>query len=238
MMVGIFAEGRGDLAVITNILKGSINIDRSDIRYELPEFDKDQTDLSMMAEGQFSSWTVVKTVCQERYKIDNFFNTPIEQELFIVLHLDTAERHLEEYNVLEPVKNPALDSKEYCNQLRNNIIDKVNEWLENLYPGEIAYAIAIEETDAWVLTIYDKGNIDTSAYQDPKKRLNDELNRVLSQKEKNILRAKVFDKYDQLSSDFRKKRKLSICMSKNESLKLFCESLEAFRTIVEIPEST
>jgi len=230
MIAGIFAEGRGDLAVITNILKGSINIDRSDIRYELPEFEKDQTDLSVMNEEQFSSWTVVKNVCLERNKIDNFFDSPIDQESFIVLHLDTAERHLNDYNVTEPIKTN-LKTKEYCSQLRANVINKINEWLENSYRDKIAYAVTIEETDAWVLTIYDNGHTDTSAYQNPKKRLNDELNRALAQKEKNILRAKAFDKYDQLSSDFKKKRKLSICMSKNASLKLFCESVEAFRPL-------
>ena len=66
MIVGIFAEGRGDLAVISNILKGALNIDRADVRYELPEFELDQTDLSVMPEQQNSSWTVVKKVCQER----------------------------------------------------------------------------------------------------------------------------------------------------------------------------
>jgi hypothetical protein len=230
MMVGIFAEGRGDLAVITNILKGSLNVDRADIRFEVPEYDKDQTDLSVMPEEQYSSWTVVKKVCREREKIDTFFDNPIEQEGFIVLHLDTAERHREDYNVTEPAKSSGLEIKQYCNQLRTNIINKANEWLENSYSGKIAYAVAIEETDAWVLTIYDNGNTDTSTHQRPKERLNNELNRTLTSKQKAVLRAKTFEKYDQLSSDFRKKRKLAICMEKNESLKLFCESLGAFRS--------
>jgi len=233
MIVGIFAEGRGDLAVITNILKGSLNIDRSDIRYELPEYEKDQTDLSVMPEEQHSSWTVVKKVCLERDKIHKFFENPIEQESFIVLHLDTAERHREDFNVLHPVKKAASDSKEYCYLLRNNIIDKMNGWHANSYQGKIAYAIAIEEMDAWVLTIYQNGNADTSAHQRPKEKLNTELNRVLRENQKSILKAKTFEKYDWLSSDFRKKRKFSVCMTKNESLKLFCESLEAFRPIAE-----
>ncbi len=229
MIVGLFAEGRGDLAVITNILKGTLNIDRADIRYELPEYEKDQTDLSVMANEQQSSWTVVKTVCQERQKIDRFFDNPIEQKAFAVIHLDTAERHLEGYGVMQPAKNAGLDIKEYCRQLRTNVVNKINEWLENSHQDKIAYAIAIEETDAWVLTIYDNGKADTSSYQDPKKRLGDELNRILKPKEKNILRAKTFEKYDWLSHDFRKKKNLLFYSTKNESLKLFCESLEVFK---------
>lgn len=232
-MVGIFAEGRGDLAVITNILKGSLNIDRADIRYELPKYDRDQTDLSVMPEEQYSSWTVVKKVCQEREKIDRFFDNPIEQGAFIVVHLDTAERHREDYNVTGPTKNSGLELKQYCNLLRMSVINKVDEWLENSYPNKIAYAIAIEETDAWVLTIYDKGNKDTSTHQNPKELLNKELNRALTDKQKTLLRTKTFEKYNQLSSDFRKKRKLAVYMEKNESLKLFCGSLEAFGSSVD-----
>jgi len=229
MIVGLFAEGRSDLAVITNILKGWLNIDRADIKPTLPEYDYDQTDLSVMPEEQHGSWTAVKKECQERQKINVFFDSPIEQESFIVLHLDTAERHLKDYNVLEPVKNGGINNEEYCNQLRGNVINKLNEWLENSHQDKIAYAIAIEETDAWVLTIYDNGKADTSSYQDPKKRLGDELNRILKPKEKNILRAKTFEKYDWLSHDFRKKKNLLFYSTKNESLKLFCESLEVFK---------
>ena len=233
MIVGIFAEGRGDLAVITNILKGFLEIDRSDLRYELPEYELDQTDLHTMSIGEHSSWTVVKKVCEERQRIDKFFDNPVEQRSFIVLHLDTAERQRDDYNVKEPTKSSGLDAKDYCSQVRINIIDRVNEWLENSHRDKIAYAIAIEETDAWVLTIYDNGNADTSGYQRPKEKLNGELEKRLKEKEKNILRTKAFDKYDWLSSDFKKKRKLSICLSKNESLRLFCESLEPFRPTTE-----
>lgn len=225
-MVGIFAEGRGDLAVITNILKGTLQIDRSDIRYALPEFEKDQTDLSVMPTEQQSSWTVVKSVCEERHKIDEFFNSPIEEERFIVIHLDTAERHLKGYDVIEPKKSGDLNIKDYCGQLRTNVVNKIDEWLKNEYKGQIAYAVAIEETDAWVLTLYDKSNSDTATYNNPKERLKIQL---LKQKDKHILGAKAFTKYDSLSSDFRKTKKLLLCTEKNESLKLFCESLEAFR---------
>jgi len=231
MIVGIYAEGRADLAVITNILKGALNIDRSDLRYELPEFHLDQTDLHTMPTEQYSSWTVVKKVCEERVLIDTFFANPIIQESFIVIQIDTAERHLADYNVTEPVKNKEINAEEYCGGLRNNLIGKINEWLENSYQDNIAYAVAIEEIDAWVLTIYDSKAADTSDYQNPKDKLSSELNRVLSNNTRRDLNnKKAFEKYEVLSQDFRKKKKLAICMTKNESLKLFCESLKAFKS--------
>lgn len=231
MIVGIYAEGRADLAVITNILKGALNIDRSDLRYELPEFHLDQTDLHTMPAEQHSSWTVVKTVCQERILIDEFFANPIIQELFIVIQIDTAERHLADYNLTEPVKSKDIGAEEYCNELRVNVIGKINEWLENAYQENIAYAIAIEEIDAWVLTIYDSKTADTSLYQNPKEKLSNEINRTFSDKAKKALNSmKTFERYETLSQDFRKKKKLAVCTTKNESLKLFCESLEAFKS--------
>lgn len=48
MTVGIIAEGRGDHAVLTNILKGEIHLDGSEIQYMLPDFYFDQTDLHTM----------------------------------------------------------------------------------------------------------------------------------------------------------------------------------------------
>lgn len=227
MIVGIYAEGRGDLAVITNILKGALGIDRSDMSYRVPEFELDQTDLSTMPVEQHSSWTVVKKVCEEKTLIDTFFDSPIEQVSFVVIQIDTAERHLEDYGVTEPVKTRDIDLKEYCSQLRSKVVDKINSWHDDLDGDKVTYAIAIEEIDAWVLTIYDKGNKDTSIYSNPKKALNDQLNIILSKKEKGVLSAKAFDKYDWLSSPFKKKKILKACMDKNESLKLFCKSLTA-----------
>lgn len=230
MIVGIYAEGRADLAVITNILKGALNIDRSDLRYELPEYNEDETDLHTMRVEQHSSWTVVKKICEDRVLINTFFENPVIQDSFIVIQIDTAERHLADYNVTEPVKNKETDAKEYCSELRVNVIAKISEWLENARQEKIAYAVAVEEIDAWVLTIYDNSKNDTSAYPDPKAKLQFELNKQLSDKEKKtILKADSFNKYGFLSASFRKRKKLAVCMAKNESLKLFCESLEAFK---------
>ena len=45
MRVGIIAEGRADLAVILNILKGRLGVDRSQVQPLRPEYDQDETDL-------------------------------------------------------------------------------------------------------------------------------------------------------------------------------------------------
>lgn len=164
MRVGIIAEGRSDAAVITNILKGKLGIDRSDIQYLAPELEFDQTDLEQqMRLEQFSNWEIVKQKCCEQTVFSGFLDS-VDDNRFIVIHLDTAERLLKGYDVTEPKKEK---HDQYSNRLRENVVSKINEWLNNNYSERLAYAIAIEETDAWVLTIFSKDK-DTSVHHNPK----------------------------------------------------------------------
>jgi hypothetical protein len=223
MKVGIVAEGRGDLAVITNIIKGELNIDSSDITYLLPEYEYDQTDLAVMNKGNFSNWTLVKHKCQNRDDLEEFLN--INENSFLVIHIDTAERGNTGYDVNEPKDRNADD---YCKCLRTNVILKINEWLESNFSNKIAYAISIEEIEAWVMTIYNENN--TSKSTDPKTKLNQLLNKKLSKKDKSILSEKnEFKKMKILSSGFSNKKKLNQVKDNNKSLSLFCESLEFFK---------
>jgi len=61
-------------------------------------------------------------------------------------------------------------NKESVAELRNKIVEKLKEWLGEDIRDNIFYAIAIEQIDAWVLTIY--SNIKETAYKrDPKNEL-------------------------------------------------------------------
>jgi hypothetical protein len=44
MRIGVIAEGRGDLAVLTNIFKGQLGLDSEDIQYLRPEYSLDETE--------------------------------------------------------------------------------------------------------------------------------------------------------------------------------------------------
>lgn len=223
MRVAIYAEGRSDLAVLTNILKGYLNIDQSDIQYELPEYYLDQTDLAEMKVEEFSNWTIVKDHCVNSEKIDIFFNT-FDDDRFAIVQIDTAERNLPGFDVKLPSKH-GISVDKYCIELRANVIAKINEWLGNFaFEEKIKYAIAIEEIEAWVLTIYVKGN--TAKFNNPKKKLYEELNRQLNKRELiKLSHKKSFDKYFDLTRKFRKRKDLVKYSSGNESLFLFLDSL-------------
>lgn len=86
----------------------------------------------------------------------------------------------------------------------------------------------MEQTDAWILALDSKK--DTSTYRDPKKRLQQELNRPnrMSDKErKSFFQLNAYKRYDKLSQGFRKRSTLRTCARRNPSLRLFLEALAA-----------
>ncbi len=167
MRIGVICEGHTDRAVIRNILKGLKDIDSSQIVPLRPVYSVDETDLAQMAVDNYSNWSLVKTECENQNKIDHFLS--MEGHDFVIIHIDADCS--DEYGVPKPVKNA-----NYSEKMRDAIIVKINEWLGNSFQGQILYAVAIEETEAWVLTIYDKRDSTQSA--DPKAKLKYTLSKM------------------------------------------------------------
>ena len=224
MKAGIIAEGRGDHGVITNILKGVLGIDRSEIQYLVPELDYDETDMAVMRPEQFSSWTVVREKCLSKCEIEKFLETPIDDKRFLVIHLDTAERFETHYDVLSP---PKIENGDYVASVRQAVKEKIQEWLDSSHIDRIAFAIAVEETDAWVLTIYEDMQ-ETGHRTNPKEKMRRTVNRILNDKQRRSLsHMKAFQEYSFLSEGFRKMKNLKVFRLRNKSLDLFCEDLES-----------
>jgi len=221
MKIGIIAEGPGDVAVLANILRGKLGIDGKDILPIRPELSADETDLHERREETFSNWALVKRECVERAKIEAFL-TPFEGERLVVIHVDTAEAGLAGYDV----ERPRPGDGAYADELRRRVVEAINRWLDGHFIAEVRHAVAVEETDAWVLTLF--SNKDTASHPDPKKALHRALNKpnVLSDKERRrIFQLRAFAFYDELSRPFRKARELERCAGRNRSLQLFVDSL-------------
>ena len=225
MYIGIIAEGKSDLSVIKNILKGKLNIDSSDLQYLQPDMEYDETDLYNMQSKNFSNWELVKNTCIEKKRLSDFFS--IEENRYIIIQIDTAEAEEKNYEVMRPVKH---NNPNYSAELRKNVVSKINEWLDNQFQGQIFYAIAIEEIEAWVMTIYSNMKTDTARYSDPKIELNKILNRKMSKKEKKLLSiGNELIKFDKLSKKFKNRKNLNTYMRLNKSLEIFCKSLEELK---------
>lgn len=224
MKAGIIAEGKSDMAVITNILKGKLGIDKSDIAYLVPELEKDETDLAIMPPEQFSSWSVVKAKCEEGNVIRDFLDI-IDDGRFLVIHLDSAER--EKYGIENLTKNSIDD----LILIRTRVKSKIEEWLGENRRERIAYAIAVEETDAWIMTKSVQNRTDTGLLNNPKERLEAKVIQTESPKaQKQLRNLNFFDKYDYHSNEFRKNRNLSVFIENNNSLKQFCDELDTLRS--------
>lgn len=209
MKIGVISEGHADRAIITNILIGITGIDINDIEPLRPIYNLDETDKAILNPQNFSSWSVVKEECESKQLIEGFL--ALEGQDFVVIHIDSAESS--EYGVERP-KEPKSDL--FCKNFRNNIINQINNWFNDATLHEkILYAVAIEEIDAWLLTIYEKKNSCYSA--NPKER----LSRVLSKTGLNS--TSNYKNYLKLSDDFSKTRKVK----KGNFLSYNC-SLNAF----------
>jgi len=250
MRVGIIAEGPGDQAVISNILCGVFGIDSESIQLIRPSDGQDQTDLHHKKPDQFGNCELVKQDCLERTKIRDFFESPInEGERLLVIHVDTAEigRADAVLTSARPAKpprpapapkkkkgqkiTPAIEESTptvppYVDTLREAIIAEIDGWLEGEFKPQLRYAIAIEETEAWVLAI--NVDDDTTALRDPKKALFDFLNQpngLTKQERSRLFNLTEYSRFKALSRAFRRKKTLLAAAAKNRSLQLFVASL-------------
>lgn len=248
MRVGIIAEGQGDQAVIQNILCGALDIDRESIQLIRPADGKDETDLHQQKAERFGNCALVKQDCLERFKIRDFFNSPVDEgERLLVIHVDTAEigradavlqaiRPAKPAHTTTPKKAKKKGAKSiegtspadplYADALRDAVIAEIDAWLDGEYKSQLRYAIAIEETEAWVLAL--KVEDDTLEYRDPKDTLHKFLNRPngLSKQERSQLyQLGEYERFDKLSREFRRKKPLMAAADKNRSLELFVASL-------------
>lgn len=243
MRVGIIAEGKSDRAVIENILCGMFGIDRESIQPIRPSDGTDETDLQKHKQklDQYSNCVLVQRECIARTKIDEFFSSPVDEgERLLVIHVDTAEIGRDDavlQSVRSPKPPPAKKSKKkaqnvatsvaplYADALRNNVIAEIDDWLQGQYKSQIRYAIAIEETEAWVLALY--VDQDTVNYHDPKKDLDTFLNRpngLSKQQRSRLFNLGDYDRFDELSKGFRRKKTLLEAAANNRSLELFVAS--------------
>jgi hypothetical protein len=221
MRVGLIAEGRGDLAVLTNVLKGWLDLDLEDVQYLRPEYSLDETDLHGMSEDRFSNWELVKRECIERTRIKEFLESPVDEDRFVVVQIDTAEMELPEYGLKRPTD---LSGESYVSAVRALVVEKINEWLDGNFRDRTRHAVTVEETDAWILALF--VNRDTCAYRDPKKQLDKSLNKpnTRSDKErKRLFQMKVFGRYHKLSQPLRNRSSLIDCAQRNYSLRLFLD---------------
>lgn len=221
MRIGIIAEGFADANVIKALVQKLTGCKDVDIYLLRPEEIFDETDLNAM---NFSNWNLVFESCRDEVLLDAFFEE-IEGDAILVVHIDTAERGEIGYEVDEPQRSRGVDYSEYSMLLRGNVKSKIESLIAEPYRNRIAYAIAIEETEAWLIPIFDKGSGDTSSHVRAKERLSS----LIGADKKNV---KKYTDTRHKSLDYMKlgnalTKDLNRCRNRNKSLDLFCVDIES-----------
>lgn len=220
MRLGVIAEGKADIAVIKAILKVLMGVDGSDVIQLRPSEQLDETDLNAM---NFSNWNLVLESCGDKDLLDAYFEN-LEEEALLIVQIDTAERGEKGYDILEPQRTKNTDWTDYSLQLRNKVVEKIASIVPETYRSRIAYAIAIEETDAWLIPLFDNACKETAQYVNAKERLHNLIGKVGKKKNSYVDTDKKNLNYAAIGKEL--KKGLKDCCRKNKSLDLFCIELE------------
>lgn len=230
MRIGIISEGKEDQGVIKNILLATgkeIGIESADIIAIRPDLGKDERSLQGVNPQSIGTFQGVKNACLEkegaRDDFERFFID--EDNKYIVIQIDTAEIDRQDFPFSKPEKEGNMN---YSTALRHLAIEKINEWLAGNYADKLLYAIAIEEIEAWCLTIFETE--DTTYLDNLKNRLQRHLARKnLTYKDLKCNPAHQKDIYFEKFTkkfDFHKIKILKKYSNYNQSLNDFITSLE------------
>jgi hypothetical protein len=216
--IRIFAEGPADVAVLENVLHGAFQGEDIEILPVLPELDYDETDRAKahLDPNSFSSRSVIKKECIEKTKLREAVWLSSGQDL-IVIHLDAAERH--DYN-LDLFPNPT--SKADCAAITCGVGMKMAEWLHPCEWENLIFAVAVNETDAWLLAHYDDQKKETGTILRPKEAFRNLANK------KNMSKKgpSAYRQFQEFSKPLGKRKKLEAAAERNVSLQLFLRTLD------------
>lgn len=220
MRVGVIAEGFADVNVIKAVLKKIAGIDGSEVRMLRPQEQLDETDLN---ELNFSNWQLVFNSCMDEDKLCAFFEA-IEDDALLIVHVDTAERGMKGYDIPDPQRTGATDYAIYSEEIRNQVIKKIQTLLPAKYHQFVAYAIAVEETDAWLIPLFENSAKDSASHAKAKETLSKLIGKDKKRQKEFTDTSKKSLNYRSLGKLFAKN--LSACRSRNKSLDLFCVDIE------------
>lgn len=224
MRIGVIAEGFADVNVVKAILKKIAGVDGSDVRILRPQEQLDDTDLN---ELNFSNWQLVFDSCKDEDKLCTFFED-IEGEALLIVHVDTAERGMKGYDVQEPQRTSITDYAAYSEQVRAQVVHKLETLLPSKYHHYVAYAIAVEETDAWLIPLFENSTKDTASHVIAKETLSVLIGKDKKRQREYVDTSRKSLNYKRISKLLMKN--LAACRARNKSLDLFCLEVEDKKT--------
>ena len=173
---------------------------------------------------KFSNWNLVLESCGDKKLLEAYFDA-FEEDALLIVQIDTAERGEVGYDITKPFRTKDTDWKEYSYELRKKVIEKISRIIPEEYQLNVAYAVAVEETDAWLIPLFDGHCKETAQYANPKEQLRRLIGRMDGKKKHLFINAakKNLD-YGSMGKEM--KKELRLCRKNNASLDFFCRELE------------
>ncbi len=200
--IGIIAEGDTDFVALQNILIGY--------------FDRDVTGYVNQLQplrGQMGGWSRVLNYCSST----NFKNDFVDND-FIIIQVDTDKSFELPFDAPHEEKGIKISVE----QLVQNVKERFRKLFETAfgvdffqnYAHRILFAIAIHETECWLLPLYYPKENEAESIKN--------CYEVLNKRVKGL--QKTYKFYDALSDDFTFPKKLEKAFLANPSFKIFIEN--------------
>jgi hypothetical protein len=204
---GLVCEGVTDHATIENILCGFYNNKslKSEIQAFQPLFDATQ---QKQQDGEFGGWEeLMRHLSTKRFR-ESVINTE-----YMIIQIDTDISEHPNFNVSQR----DLSSEELIEKVIVRLIEEIDSKKEfySKYQQKIIFAISVHSLECWILPIY----------RNFKKEKISGCFEALKRESKEIKVAKNYGKYNELTQDFLKHKKLIEIAKKNFSLKQFLNRL-------------
>ena len=229
MRVGVISEGLADFAVVRSVVKGVMGLDAADVDPIRPELQTDETSLHAKGAASFSNWEIVKQECVEGRRIRAYLDSILDERRIVVVHIDSAECHLAGFDVMRPDRG----SGSYVVDCRRAVAEAIHRWTAGDHAEHLVAAVAVEETDAWLIPLYDpeiaSKERDSGTIRDAKKhlfRVLQRTGRLTATARVRILKERhALTQYALLSAPLGKVRDLREVLQHNASLMLFVDEL-------------
>lgn len=202
---GIVSEGITDYVVIENILCGIYEDDDDDPVVRLMQPQLDETDKHK--QGTHGGWAAVLQYCES-----DRFKGAFQQNDFMIIQIDTDRSFDVPFNV-----NHEGSVEELWENVKTRLIQAIGNKFYEQQKDKIIFAIAIHETECWLVPLYSKD-----------KRVNTSIKNCFE----NLGRAtgtniqKVYSDYNRLSDKFIRLKHIDAQIGLNYSFDAFIAQLK------------
>lgn len=217
--IGLISEGITDQIIIKRVIGGYLNDMDVSFTELQPRIDPDNPEIAIDA----GNWDQVFKYCQDSDFEEGLKANP---SLHIVIHLDSdvfrtkevSEKYRFEFNRKD---GTVLTTEEVISEIIALLITEIGQEIYDKYTDRILFAIAVDETECWLLPFYETGKARSKEVNCLKA-----LNRKISSKFSFTIHKKQPKYYFKVAKPLLKHKNFIKLYHHNTSLHIFCEQLD------------